>query len=54
MKSFLSQIKTTVESHPSSLKQVEGRISELVDKVDILQKTDEHREKIMKNSEMSL
>jgi chromosome segregation ATPase len=38
--SYLSQIKNTVESHSSKLEQVENRISELKDKIDIKGRTE--------------
>jgi chromosome segregation ATPase len=38
IKSPFSQIKNTVEGHSSRLEQVENRISELKDKIDIKEK----------------
>jgi hypothetical protein len=39
IKSPFSQTKNTVESHSSRLEQVEDRISELKDKIEIKEKT---------------
>jgi hypothetical protein len=43
IKSPYSQTKNTLESHTSRLEQVERRISELEDKVEIKEKTEKNR-----------
>jgi hypothetical protein len=43
IKSPFSQTKNTVEGHSSRLEQVEDRISELEDKVEIKEKTEEKK-----------
>jgi chromosome segregation ATPase len=51
IKSPFSQIRNTVEGHSSRLKQVEDRISELKDKIDTKEKTEELLVKQLKSCE---
>jgi septal ring factor EnvC (AmiA/AmiB activator) len=53
-KSPLNQIKITVEDHSSRLEQVEDRISELEDNIDIKVKTEELLLKQLKSCEKNM
>jgi TolA-binding protein len=54
IKSPFSQTKNTVESHSSRLEQVEDRISELKDKIEIKEKTEELLVKQLKSHEKNM
>jgi chromosome segregation ATPase len=54
IKSLFSQTKNTVESHSSRLEQVEDRTSELKDKVEIKEKTEEILVKQLKSCERNM
>jgi chromosome segregation ATPase len=54
IKSSFNQIKNTVEGHSSRLEQVEDRISELKDKTDIKEKTQELFVKQLKSCEKNM
>jgi chromosome segregation ATPase len=54
IKTPFSQIKHTVQGHSSRLKQVEDRILELKDKIDIKEKMEELLVKQLKNCERNM
>jgi chromosome segregation ATPase len=54
IKSPFSQTKNTVEDHLSTLEQMKDRISELLDKIEIKEKTEEILVKQLKSYERSI
>jgi chromosome segregation ATPase len=54
IKSPCSQTKNTMEDHSSRLEQVEDRLSELKDKIEVKEKTEEILVKQLKSCEMNM